>query len=111
MQYLEAKGYRIIQKNFRCRLGEIDIIAKDKDFLCFIEIRSRGLRAQGPLPEESITPTKQHRLTRVALAYLKSQRLKDTNVRFDVVSVLFYERYPDISLTKGAFECAERYLY
>lgn len=110
LEYLESKGYQLIQQNFRCQLGEIDIIAKDGDCVCFIEIRSRSLKLYG-VPEESITPLKQRRLTRVALAYLKSNRLTDVNIRFDVVSILFDGRYPDISLVKGAFECENRYLY
>lgn len=109
-QYLESKGYRIIQQNFRCRLGEIDIIAKDRDFICFIEIRSKSSPIAG-LPQDSVTLTKRDKITRVALAYLKLKRLIDANIRFDVVSILFGSRYPDISLIKGAFEVDSHWTY
>lgn len=101
--FLKQKGYRILEKNYRNRLGEIDLIAKDKDILCFIEVKTRYSDKFG-LPEEAITPVKKRHIFKVALAYLKRHNLLDNNARFDVVSVIYSANIPKIELIKDAFE-------
>lgn len=85
-EYLKKRGYRILETNFRCREGEIDIIAQDKDYLVFVEVRTRRGSEFGT-PEESVTTAKKEKLTSVALAYLQTHRKSPPLQRFDVVAI------------------------
>ncbi len=84
--HLEAKGYRIRARNFRCREGEIDIVAEDGDCLVFVEVRTRRGDAFGT-PAESVTAAKERRLLTVARAYLQEHPDVPANQRIDVVGV------------------------
>lgn len=84
--HLEAKGYRIRERNFRCPEGEIDIVAEDGDCLVFVEVRARRGDALGT-PAESVTAAKERRLVAVARAYLQEHEGLSANQRIDVVSV------------------------
>lgn len=79
-------GYRIIERNFRCRLGELDIIARDGATLCFIEVRSRADSTHGDAAE-AVGPRKQARVTRVARVYLAQRAPRFEQSRFDVVAI------------------------
>jgi putative endonuclease len=84
---LLKEKYKIIARNWRCRLGEIDIIAMDRGkVLCFIEVKARSGGGFG-LPEESVTPWKQKRLISIAYSYMESEKRADCDLRFDVVAV------------------------
>lgn len=97
--YLEKNGYHILAKNFRCKIGEIDLIAKNEGYLCFIEVKYRSGTSKG-YPAEAITPTKIRRITRTAEFYMLLHKLpQDTPCRFDAVVILENE----ISLIKNAF--------
>ena len=85
-EFLKKRGYRIVETNFRCREGEIDIIARDKDYLVFVEVRTRT-GSQFGTPEESITFAKREKLTSVALAYLQTHKNLPSLWRFDVVAI------------------------
>ncbi len=104
LRFLKKKGYKILEKNFSSPLGEIDIIAQDKEVICFIEVKTRGSTAFG-LPEEGITSQKRKHLTRIAQFYLKRWGLTNKNCRFDVVSILINKsgRKPQIRLIQDAF--------
>jgi putative endonuclease len=84
--HLEAKGYRIRARNFRCREGEIDIVAQDGDTVVFVEVRTRRGNALGG-PAESITATKQSRLAAVAMAYVQTLAEPPADQRIDVVAI------------------------
>ena len=84
--HLEAKGYRICDRNYRCREGEIDIVAQDGETLVFVEVRTRRGDALGG-PAESITATKQSRLVAAATAYVQSLAQPPVDQRIDVVAV------------------------
>ena len=86
-EYLQARGYRIRETNYRCRKGEVDIVAQDGDYLVFVEVRTRSGPECGT-PEESVTAAKQRRLAAVALAYLQSHRGLPDDWRIDVVAVV-----------------------
>jgi putative endonuclease len=103
-KFLKKKGYIIFEKNFSSPLGEIDIIAQDKDVLCFIEVKTRHSTAFG-LPEEGVTGKKKKRLVRIAQFYLKGCGKLNANCRFDVVSVLIDKttKKPKIQLIQDAF--------
>ncbi len=97
--YLEKQGYCILEKNFRSPKGEIDIIAKDEEYLCFIEVKFRSSEKNGS-PECAVNSKKQKRLSDAALYYLMQKGYPDTvPCRFDVVGAT-PER---IMLIKNAF--------
>jgi putative endonuclease len=101
-QFLKKKGYRIIKQNYRNPLGEIDIIAMDKEILAFIEVKTRESIKYGR-PFEAITSSKKRKLTNVALLYLKTMK-KTPPCRFDVVSIYYRDGNPECELIKDAFE-------
>lgn len=84
--FLKKKGYRIRETNFRCRQGEIDIVAEKKDYLVFIEVRTKTSAAFGS-PEESITFAKKEKLISLALAYLNTHHTLPSSWRIDFVAV------------------------
>lgn len=86
--YLKRNGYRVINKNYSCRLGEIDIVAVENETLVFIEVRSRSSDKYG-LPQESVTIRKQMKLRQLAWHYLKEEGKTGSSCRFDVISVQF----------------------
>ncbi len=87
-QYLRARGYKILVRNYRCSLGEIDLVARHRDTLVFVEVKTRRSEAAGD-PAESVTPRKRAQIERCALYYLKRYGMPDVPCRFDVVSVRF----------------------
>ena len=104
VDFLENHGYHVLRRNFRNKLGEIDIIAKDGDTICFIEVKTRRTDTFGS-PLESVTAAKQRKIIHVALSYLKNQGRSEANARFDVVSVtLGDEESPQVEIVKNAFE-------
>ena len=109
--YLKKERYKIIERNYRTKCGEIDIIAKDKDVTVFIEVRSGNTEKFG-LPEETINKRKQQQIAKSALFYIKRYGLEKENSRFDVVCVKDVDsEFPKIRLIKNAFELDTRYTY
>ena len=84
--FLKKKGYRIHETNFRCREGEIDIVAERKDYLVFIEVRTKTSSNFGN-PEESVTYTKKEKVVASALAYLNSHQNLPPQWRIDFVAI------------------------
>jgi putative endonuclease len=103
--YLKKNGYKIIEQNYRTPLGEIDIIAKEKKTIVFVEVKSRQSIRYGN-PKWAVTPKKQRKVSMVALQYLKSTRQMDARARFDVVAVTSNHDQPQIEIVKNAFELA-----
>lgn len=93
-KYLLNNNYEIIKKNFFCRQGEIDIIAKNNEYIIFIEVKSRSGVLYGN-PAEAVGGVKKKHLFNVAKYYLFKNGLEDSYIRFDVIEVL---------LSKGRFE-------
>lgn len=83
---LGKRGYKIIASNYRCRFGEIDLIANEGDSLVFVEVRCRRSLEYGTAAE-SVTPAKQRKIAVTAQHYLSQFNMHDTNCRFDVVEV------------------------
>lgn len=103
VQYLEKEGYRVLTRNFRTALGELDIIAEEVDYLVFVEVRSRNKKTYG-LPQETVDWRKQAKIRRMANQYLKLKCAWERNCRFDVVGVLFEDdTITSIELIKDAF--------
>jgi putative endonuclease len=88
---LKRQGYEILHRRWRCRLGEIDVVARDGQTLVVVEVKARSRRDYGP-PTNAVDAKKARRLERLARAYLRSRRLTDVDVRFDVVGVTFESR-------------------
>lgn len=84
-EYLTGKGYEILEYNYRCRMGEIDIVARDGEYLVFCEVKYRSDDVSGH-PAEAVDLKKQQVISRCALFYLASHGLSDMACRFDVVS-------------------------
>lgn len=85
--FLQEKGYVILERNYRCRTGEIDIVARDGEYVVFVEVKYRSLGAFGS-PEEAVDYRKQRVISRIALTYLLNHGCNtDVPVRFDVVSI------------------------
>lgn len=103
--YLKKNGYKILEQNYRTRLGEIDIIAKDKKTIVFVEVKSRRSIRYGS-PKWSVTHQKQRKISMVALQYLKKTRQTNAAARFDVVAVISNQDEPQIEVVKNAFELA-----
>ena len=86
-KYLKKKGYQIIEKNFRSKVGEIDIIAEKNNIICFIEVKTRHSEKYG-CPAESITQYKKRHITRTAEYYLLLKKYEDRDARIDVIEIL-----------------------
>ncbi len=98
--YLQKKNIAILQRNFRFKTGEIDIIAKDKNTILFIEVKFRKSIHFGE-PFEFVTPQKQHKIIQTAQLYLqKNNKLADHDCRFDVISI----HNDKLTWLKNAFE-------
>lgn len=104
--FLKENGYSIIETNFRCRLGEIDIIAAEGDYLVFVEVKTRRNLLYG-FPVESINRKKINSIIKTAQAYLKLKNIKNINLRFDVVEVIMDnkkgEEQKEVKLIRNAF--------
>ncbi len=106
-RYLEKNGYTILTKNYRCKIGEIDIIARDGADLVFIEVKTRSGLGYGS-PAAAVTLRKQRQITRAAQWYLAEQQLFDVPARFDVISVLYGEaNRQQIDHINNAFDLCE----
>ena len=86
-EYLEKQGYTILERNFYCKQGEIDIIAKDKNEIVFIEVKSRSNKLFG-IPSEAVTKQKIKHLFKTARYFLYKNKMINEYIRFDVVEIL-----------------------
>ncbi|WP_310550331.1 YraN family protein [Paenibacillus glufosinatiresistens] len=86
-QYLRSRGYRIIERNWRCRAGELDLIAELKGVTVFVEVRTRSGGSLLGTPEESVDVRKQHRVRRTASMFLHASGGAERPVSFDVIAV------------------------
>lgn len=98
-EFLEKQGYLILERNFQCRQGEIDLIGKEGEYLCFIEVKYRKSSNYGT-PLEAVTKAKQRKISKAALYYLmKKGYPEDTPCRFDVVGMTAHKA----ELVRNAF--------
>lgn len=88
VDYLRKSGYEILDRNFRCKSGEIDIIAKNKKLLVFVEVKTRSSKVYGT-PAEAVTYAKQQKIINTALHYLNFTNLNNIEIRFDVIEILY----------------------
>lgn len=103
-QYLTRQGYRIIVRNYRTKLGEIDIVAEERGTLVFVEVKTRRGHQCGH-PFEAVTPAKCRQISKVALQYLAQTGREGQAARFDVVAISFSgEAAPVVELARNAFD-------
>ena len=101
---LVARGYAILERRYRTRHGEIDIVAKDGDTVVFVEVRMKSSPECG-LAAESVTPWKQRRVGRMAVDYIARHGLHDRPARFDVVAIDVMDGVPRVTVIPNAFGC------
>ena len=87
--YLTKKGYRIRERNYRCRSGEIDIVAEQAEYIVFVEVKSRILSAEKVNPLISVTRAKQNRIRKLGEIFLNHRRIDGFQPRFDVIGITF----------------------
>lgn len=112
-KHLRRQGYKILVRRFRTRNGEIDIVARDKEWLVFVEVKTRATEQFGT-PGEAVNREKQRHLTRAALDYLRLLKHPPVCYRFDIVEVVMTskdQRPTDIRLIQNAFPLSEPYIY
>ncbi len=105
MHYLAKRGYTILCRNFRVgRMGELDLIGRDGDILCFIEVKTRSNDHFGT-PAQAVTSLKQATIKRLAQVYIQRFGLYDLPVRFDIVALMMDRKgkIQDIQLLQNAF--------
>jgi putative endonuclease len=103
IRVLKKKGFKILEANYRTKMAEIDIIAKDHDTIRFIEVKTRSNNRKG-LPREAVTRTKQNKIIQAALIYLKKNNLSENKVRFDVMEVQQKNGKFSFNFIKNAFQ-------
>lgn len=104
--FLRGAGFSIVERNFRCVCGELDIVARDGRTIVFIEVKCRNSELYGP-PQLAVTPFKQRQISKAALVWLSKRRLYDAEARFDVVAIMLRNgELPEIEHIRNAFDLA-----
>ena len=103
--YLKNRGYRIIERNYKCLFGEIDIVAKDRDTVVFVEVKSRKSEKFGD-PQGAVGREKQKKISRISLKYLDEKHLYPCDARFDVVAIKMLPAGSIVELIQNAFDLA-----
>jgi len=102
-RYLKKKGYRLVERNYRCPVGELDLIALDRRVIVFVEVKTRADdRFGGPL--ESVHWRKQQKMIKAAQFFLSQQRLHQREARFDVIGISFVDGEPVVEHIQNAFD-------
>ena len=103
--YLEKAGYQIIERNYRCLFGEMDLVARDGRTIVFIEVKSRKSDRFG-VPQLSVGLQKQKKLSQIALHYLEQKRFYPYDARFDVIAIRMRPEGHQVELIRNAFDLA-----
>ncbi len=104
--YLTGRKFSIVERNFRCKGGEVDIIARDGKTYVFVEVKTRRNLSFGP-PQQALTPFKQRQISKAALTWLAKKRLFGADARFDVIAILMPDhQVPVIDHIRNAFDLA-----
>ena len=105
--FLRKRGYKILEKNYRTRFGEIDVVAQKEGAVVFLEVKTRRNHRFG-LPEEAVDWRKRQKLIRMAEAFLAARKLEEKPARFDILSVTWDGvGEPEFSLLQDAFSTDE----
>ncbi len=106
-QHLRRQGFVILERNYRCRTGEIDVVARDEDTLVFVEVKERGDASHGGAVE-AVTGPKRRRVIRAAQHWAAVHHESESRVRFDVVAIDHAPEGPTIRHERGAFDAEGR---
>lgn len=104
-RHLAAQGFAIVQRNYRCRSGEVDVVAREGETTVFVEVKERQGASHGQ-GLESVTFGKRRRLIRAARLYAAAHGLDERPLRFDVISIDWDERGPQVRHDRGAFDAS-----
>ena len=102
-QYLKRKGYKLVERNYRCLAGEVDLIVLDRRVIVFVEVKTRTGHGFGT-PLEAVQPRKQRKMMQAAQFFLSQKKLHQRDARFDVVGISWPGREPIIEHVENAFE-------
>ncbi|MCJ7594412.1 MAG: YraN family protein [Desulfobacterales bacterium] len=105
LKKIKKMGYRCLVRNYRCTLGEVDLVARDGDTLVFIEIKTRRGKSL-EYAKEAVTMKKRRQLSKVALSYMRDHDCADVKSRFDVVAISLEGNRREIEVVKNAFDLA-----
>ena len=104
-RYLQKKGYKLVERNYRCKAGELDLIVLDRGVVVFVEVKTRTGRGFGS-PLEAVEFRKQRKMIQAAQFFLAEKGLQQRDARFDVVGVSWPGREPIVEHIENAFELA-----
>ena len=102
VEYLQKKGYRILERNYRFERAEVDIIAEDQEFLVFVEVKARRSTMFGE-PEDAVTERKSAQMRKVANGYCLRCGIEDRACRFDIIAIRYDGKNPTIRHIENAF--------
>ena len=106
-RYLKKKGYKLVERNYRCLSGEVDLIVLDRRVIVFVEVKTRSDDRFGT-PFEAVEARKQQKMIRAAQFFLHAKGLQQREARFDVVGVSWPGRQPVVEHIENAFELFQR---
>lgn len=106
VKYLKKRKYKVLERNYTCRYGEVDIIARDGDTVAFVEVKSRSENTRVN-PLYSVNRRKQTQICKAAQDYIVKKKISDKMFRFDVLTVIYKEPDAEIELIKNAFDYIE----
>jgi len=105
IDFLKKKGYKIIERNYRCVFGEVDIVARDRNDIVFVEVKSRRSEYFGD-PTDAVDFNKQKKISKIALNYMNEKRLDNHDARFDVIAIKLSPNGNTVKLIENAFDVA-----
>jgi putative endonuclease len=102
-QYLKKKGYKVVERNYRCSMGEVDLIVLDRRVIVFVEVKTRSGHEFG-MPSEAVERRKQKKMIQTAQFFISAKSLHQRDARFDVVAISWLGRQPVVEHIVNAFE-------
>ena len=106
-RHLRQRGLKILERNYRCRVGELDVVARDGDTVVFVEVKERGRASHGGAVE-AVTLPKRRRVIKAAQRWAASHGASESLVRFDVVAIDWQDGKPVVRHEQGAFDADGR---
>jgi len=103
IEIVKRLGYKCLARNYRCPLGEIDLIAREGECLVFIEIKTRKDKSTG-FAKEAVDSKKRRQISKVALSYMKENDCNEMSARFDVIAINLSQGDMDVEIIRNAFE-------
>ncbi|MBI1884164.1 MAG: YraN family protein [Chlamydiae bacterium] len=102
--YLKKKGYRILEKNYRSPVGEIDLVILHRGTIVFVEVKTNRHEDGFGLPQERVHARKQKQIVKAALSFIKEKGISKMDFRFDVIAIQWINQHPKIEHIENAFE-------